>query len=394
MSGQWSVISGQWLVVSDQWLVPRKKWIAAAVALIGLAAVAAPEKNNAKNLYDVRFGTIPENYESLLNSDFGSWDFNFRPYGRTTDLWTDPAAARDVGEGKAVEGKPTAVRVSCDEDGWTFLVYCAEPGLAQTLAEGKAPPYPTLEVYFCEGDADNSDIVEYWQFIGSKGSIREFPWAVPSRRWRPLKTYLRYEVREAPNAYVARFSFPWAAFWDRLPVFSEKRDNFWRLSVMRWAAGGWSWGGVVHEPDRFGYIRWPDFSEAQKGEILARVLNRGWLDFSNFCSELEYDTSCTNAVSWTRSSYVRTEPYALDAVRADGPRTWMLPAEDPELRPVIAKLQDECRALAPKLARFRELPYAEQAAFYREAAPKLFNFRYDVEEALDRHARARIMEGR
>lgn len=363
-------------------------------AMAAAAAVAAPAKNNAKNIYDVRFGTLPVNYESLLDSDPGSWDFNFRPYGRTTDLWTDPAVMRDVGEGKAIEGKPTALRVSCDEDGWTFLVYCAESTLAQDLADGKAPPYPSLEVYVCERDFDNGDITEYWQFICSSGTIREFPWAVSGRRWRPLKPYLVHDVREAPNAYVARFAFPWAAFWDRLPVFSGKRDNFWRLSVMRWAAGGWSWGGVVHEPGRFGYIRWPDFTEAQKGEIMARVLNRGWLDYSNLCAEMDYNTSVTNSGSHARSSYVRTEPYALDTIRSDGPRTWMLAAEDPGLRPIIAGLQSECRALAPTLARFRELPYAEKEAFYLKAAPKLFNFRYDVEAAIDRHVRAKIMEER
>ena len=404
------VASGQWLVASRQWRVGQRLKArvsglrAAAVAALAAAALvgcqspaplaARTGKNNAKNVYDVRFGTLPENCESLLETDPGSWDSNFRPYGRTTDLWTDPGALRDVGEGRQVDGKPTALRVSCDEDGWSFLVYCGEPGETNAIAAGRPPAHPSLELYVCEGDADNSDIAEYWQLYLSSTELREFTWAVPSRRWRYIRPYVRYDVREAPNAYVARLSFPWYAFWDRLPVFSEGRNNFWRLGVMRWAAGGQTWGGIVHEPDRFGYIRWPAFTEEQKGEILARTLRRGWLDFCNLCATLNYDTSVTNAGSWARASYVRTEPYARAAIEADGPRTWMLAAEDPELRPILAGLQSECRALGPKIARFRELPYAEKAAFYREAAPKLFNFRYDVEAAIGRHAKSKIMEGR
>ncbi len=380
-------------------------WKLETVAAMALAAVAlagcrtqmplatTPEKNNAKNIYDVRFGTIPANYETLLVSDPGSWDSNFRPYGRTTDLWTDPGAVRDVGEGRAVKGKPTALRVSCDEDGLTWLVFCAEPGEDGNIAKGNPPSHPSLEMYLCEGDSDNSDITEYWQLYLSREGIREYPWAVPSRRWRPIWGVVRHEVREAPNAYVARISLPWHVFWDRLPVFSEKRDNFWRLSVMRWAAGGWSWGGIVHEPDRFGYIRWPAFTEAQRGEILDRVLKRGWLDFCNLSATLDFDTSCTNAAAWGRAAYVRTEPYALEADKADGPRTWMLAAEDPELRPALVAIQKECRDLGPTLAHFRELPWDEQKAFYRKAAPKLFNFRYDVDAAFDRIAKSKIMEG-
>ena len=88
------------------------------------------EKNNAKNVYDVRFERLPETCEELLTDDLGGWNFNFRPYGRTSDLWTDPSAVRDVGDGKALQSKPTAMRVACNEDGWSFLVFCGEPSLA------------------------------------------------------------------------------------------------------------------------------------------------------------------------------------------------------------------------------------------------------------------------
>ena len=48
-----------------------------------------------------------------------------------------------------------------------------------------------------------------------------------------------------------------------------------------------------------------------------------------------------------------------------------------KMRPMTA----ERGALGKKIAAFETLPYAEREAFYKEAAPKLFNFEYDLQQA-------------
>ena len=44
------------------------------------------------------------------------------------------------------------------------------------------------------------------------------------------------------------------------------------------------------------------------------------------------------------------------------------------------------------IAEFAKKPMAEQEAFYKEASAKLFNFRYDVEEAYEKQLRAKFVK--
>ena len=360
--------------------------------VLGCATAPAPvEKNNAKNVYDVRFERLPETCEDLVTDDLEGWNFNFRPYGRTSDLWTDPSAIRDVGDGKALQSKPTAMRVACNEDGWSYLVFCGEPSLKDELAKTNALPYPTLELYIAEGDTDNYEPVPYWQFLYERGKMREIKWSVEGPKWRPLLGQTRLTTRVRDNGFVIRLDFPWEAFWDRLPVFADKADNFWRLGIMRWAAGGVTWGGDVHEPNRYGYIRWPEFTSAQRTEIMVRVLERGWHLYRELTAGVSYNTEVKKPGGWQRAAYVRNEPYAVDTVKADGPRSYTTYAEDPGFRPTLERLEADCAACAPRIAAFRTLAPAEQEAFYREASAKLYNFRYDVEKAYDAYVRTKLM---
>ena len=367
----------------------------AFVALVaaGCASVAPSEKNNAKNVYDIRFERLPADCERLLEEDLAGWNFNFRPYGRTSDLWTDPSAIRDVGDGKALASKPTALRVTCDEDGWSYLVFCGETALADELAKTNALPYPTLEMYIAEGDTDNQRPAPYWQFLYERGKMREIKWSPESARWRPLLDRTRLTTRVRDNGFVVRLDFPWEAFWDRLPIFSDRADNFWRLGIMRWAAGGVTWGGDVHEPNRFGYLRWPAFTDEQKTAIMERLLWKAWHDYRELVAGVAYNTDVKGPGSWARAAYVRNEPYAVETIAADGPRSYVNYAEDPLFRPTLERLEAACAALAPRLAAFRTLPPAEQERFYREAAPRLFNFRYDVERAYDDETRMHVIKG-
>lgn len=371
------------------WMLPVVLALAAAADVPPVAA--GQGRNNAKNIYDVRFETLPGDCERLVETDIGSWDFNFRPYGRTSDLWTDPSTVRDVGDGRNAEGSPSALRVSCDAEGWSFLVFCGEPPFAEALAKTNALPYPTLEIYFASGDTDNYEPCPYWQLLYERGPLREIRWATEGRAWRNVEVDLRCETRLRGNGFVVRFDFPWELFWDRLPIFCDRADNFWRLSVIRWASGGVTWGGEVHEPNRFGYIRWPAFSDAQKTEIMERLLYKAWHAYKALAEQTDYNTSSKGPVGWNRTSYVRTEPYAVDAIKADGPRSYAVLAEDPGFYPVLTALVAECDKLAPGIAAFRSLPLEKQEAFYKEASARLFNFRYDVEEAYGKYEKAKIM---
>ena len=363
--------------------------------VLGCVATAPSPSTPAdpgKNVYDVRFETLPKDCEKLLAADPQSWDFNFRPYGRTEDLVSDPAIVRGVAAGENVAGKPTGLRVSCDEDGWSYLVFCAEPDVAASLCASNSLPLPNLEMYFLPGDTDNSDPALYWQFYKGEGVFDQYDWPVCDRRWRLLYPYVTQETRRTANGYVFRMNIPWEGLWDKLPIFNDRPDNFWRLSVMRWVNGGVTWGGTVHEPARFGYIRWPEFTDAQKTEIMRRLLEKGWENFKVFSSKPAYSIAGGIDKPYVQPGYVRTEPYAVAKTKSNGPRSYINYCEDPDFRPTLEKLTAEVLALGPGIASFATKPMSEQVAFYKAASERLFNFRYDVEEAYEKQLRAKFVK--
>jgi len=357
-------------------------------------ALTAGTVNNAKNVYDVRFESLRGDYENLLKADAASWDFNFRAYGNTGELVSDPAIVRDVSEGKVVKGQPTAVRVSCDEDGWSFLVFCAEPEAETVMADGNALPMPRMELYFMEDDTDNEKPPFYWQFYKNGLKFEQYDWPVNDRRWRFLKPYVRQGEHRIPNGYVFKMDIPWEGLWDRLPIFSDRMDNFWRLQVIRWAgAGGQTWGGGVHEPSRAGYIRWPAFTDAQKTEIMRRLLEKAWSQFNTLLDSSEFSVKATGPSYSLNTGYVRTEPYAVARVKREGPRTYVNYCEDPDFRPTLEKLVAEAKAYGKGIAAFAQMDPSAQVAFYREASEALFNFRYTVEEAYAKVLRTKFTKG-
>ena len=172
-----------------------------------------------------------------------------------------------------------------------------------------------------------------------------------------------------------RFNFAWDPLFDRLPLESDKLDNFWRLSVIRWADGGQTWGGVVHQANQAGYIRWPDFTQEQKTAIRLHLLRRGWTHFRQLSSKPAY----TSAGGWGGIPICKA-PYRQDELK-ETPRSYVNFGEDPDFRPILEKLTAERNALGPEIGRFPEMSPAEQIAFYDKASDMLFNFAYDVQAA-------------
>jgi len=210
--------------------------------------------------------------------------------------------------------------------------------------------------------------------------------------WRMLKPFVRHEVRRARGGYVFRLDVPWEALWDRLPVFGDRNDNFWRLQIMRWVGGGITWGGEVHEPARGGYIRWPDFTEEQKLAILQKTLEKGWIAYKAFDGKARYSTLGAGA-PWSSFASVRTETYAVEQAKAEGPRTYVNYSEDPSFRPELDRLHAERDALGAGIAAFATMTPADRDAFYRKAAPMLFNYRLAIEAAYAAHLKNKLLKG-
>lgn len=354
------------------------KYIAAA--LLVAAASAATAQEDGKNVYNVKFEKLPADVTSLPAARPYDWDFNFRPYGSSDMLWTDPIMQRDVTSGATTGDKPaTALNVTCDEDGFTFLVLCVEPSLATSYASTNAFPSPSLEFFFTPGDADTPKIEHYYQMIYGNDESREFPWFVETRDFRPCLPYTTSREYVMKNAVLVKISVSWEPLFDRLPIFTCKRDNFWRLSMIRWGALSQTWGGTVHQASQAGYIRWPDFTDAQKTAIMKGLLKKGWVSFMKESGSASMKTTG----GWTAVDPLKAK-FREEEDKAS-PRSFINYNEEAGFRPVLEELTAECKALAPAIGKFETLPLSEQEAFYKKASQKLFNFRYDVEEAYEKY---------
>ncbi len=355
---------------------------AAAISLLFLSSFAFAEAGpEEKNVLDVRFASLPDGGEDLFRAEADHWNFNFRPYGSSADfLWADPILRRNAATGNAGDKRVTGLDVVCNEEGFTLLVLCYEPALADYAAKTNAFPTPNIELYFLPSDADAQKIEHHYQIYYGAGRFAEYPWLVENAGYRPVKphTIVRdYVLKE--GAILRRYDISWEPLFDRLP-FSDKRDNFWRLSVIRWApGGGQTWGGPVHQPGQAGYIRFPDFTPEQRTAIMATQLRKAWASFRARAGKRDIVSSPDG---WG-SPQVRAEKYILEE-NAEAPRSYVNYNEDPGFRPILDQLQAARYALAPAIGEFASLPPGEQAAFYEKASKMLFNYEYDVQAAYAR----------
>lgn len=355
--------------------------LAMAAAIANAGAPAAPVNFGAKNVIEAKFMEVPEACEDMLKTHPDDWNFSFRPYGNSSQmLWTDPLTARAaVGGGTEFGGKhPTALNVTCNADGWTFLLLCVAPGINEALANTNALPVPSMEFFFVPGDTDTHLADSHYHFYWGEGEFAHYPWCVQDRTWRNMLSAIRSECRRLPNGYLLRFTFPWEPLFDKLP-FSDKADNFWRLQVVRWSSESATFGGVVHQQSRAGYVKFPEFTDGQKAEMMVRLLEKAWIQFQHERSSRPYNY----AGGWNAPA-PRTETFITEHL-ATFPRTYVNYGEDPEFKPILETLVNERLALGAEIAAFRSMKPGEQLAFYTRASDMLFNFRYDVEEAYAAH---------
>ena len=357
----------------------------AGCATVGPTAHAPANPDAGKNCYDVRYRELPADVTEEMRDHPEDWNFNFRPYGKQADwLISDPAVQRNVMSGGSSERNLTALNVTCDDNGFTVLVFCGEKALKSYLAETNALPSPTLEMFVKTGDADNDDVIVPERMTsGTMRDTREYPDLMPGRHFRNIRPYMTCEEKVLENAFLCRITYDWAAFHDELPVFAPAgRDNFWRLSVIRWTEGGQTWGGQVHKGMRAGYIRWPDFTPGQRTAILKRTLLKGWDAFNEAARKPDV------IVGPFPNPQIWKVPFR-DAEWAVG-RTSPNFNDNPLFRSSLEKVIARCRELGPRIAAFESMSGAEQESFYRLASDRLFNFRRDVERAYRDYAEDRI----
>ncbi|OGV52346.1 MAG: hypothetical protein A2X49_08295 [Lentisphaerae bacterium GWF2_52_8] len=365
-----------------------KKYIKTSIVAFAAALLMAPSLRAEKNMLDVEYRDLPANYEALLQQEPGKWSFNFCPYGGDSAafLWTDPILQREAVSGESVGDKaPTALFVSCNQEGFTVLVFAGEPKFKECLEKGSTLPASRLECFFAPGDADTSKIEHYYQFICSATEKVEgiYPWLVDDRSFRSIEGHLQIDSHTLPNGNMVKIFIPWAPLFDRLP-FSEKRDNFWRLSVIRWASsGGQTWGGVVHAANSAGYIRFPNFTDEQKTAIRKTTLLKAWTAYQKLANSTEVSP---------KKVPPRKEEYYVKTI-ATLPHTYMNVNEDFGFREAwLEKAIAERNALGAGIADFDKMSQAEQEAFYKKASDMLFNFGYDLDSAYAEYLNSKIFK--
>lgn len=333
-----------------------------------------------RNILNVEFRSVPGDFENLLRSEPEKWHFGFRPYGSGGDVFaTDPIIQRDALNGKETEKNVCALRVMCDTEGFTMLIYSSGPNLENLVADGKNIPSGFSECYFVPGDEETADVEAYYQFLISATDhnhyrdvpdrkVRCFPWFVEDRQFRNIVNYISADFRRTPNGVVSKVFIPWECLFDRLPL-TDKKDNLWRMNVI---CGGLTWGGKVHQMSRAGYVRWPDFTPEQRTALRKNTLLKGWAMFHRDSKMTELDTK--------RTTNQPLPPWLEKQM--SGLYSFKFYAEDPGFRAFwLEQALKERLALGEQIAKFETLSEPEQIRFYKTASGKLYNFRYDVENA-------------
>ncbi len=333
-----------------------------------------------KNILNAEFRTPPGDFETLLRTEPDKWHFGFRPYGDGGDVFaTDPIVQRDALSGKETGKNVCALRVMCDPEGFTMLVYSSVQNLENLLAAGKDLPSALSECYFAPGDEETADVEVYYQFLmwatdhnhyrdQPDRKVRSFPWFVEDRQFRNIANYISADFRRTSNGVVEKIFIPWECLFDRLPL-TDKKDNIWRMNVI---CNGLTWGGQVHQMSRAGYVRWPDFTQEQRTALRKNTLLKGWAMFHRDSKMTELDTK--------RTTHQPLPPWLEKQM--SGLYSFKFYAEDPGFRAFwLDQALKERLALGEQIAKFETMSEAEQVKFYKTASGKLYNFRYDVENA-------------
>lgn len=346
------------------------------------------EENSDKNVLDVEWRILPPDYENLAAREAEKWNFNFRPYSQESAsmLWSDPNTVRSIMQGSS-DGKnfPTALYASADQRGLSILIFGAmkEGAINNGLKAGNPVPEMEMECSIIPGDADNPKIIN-WQPFGptSKPSIS---WGLSWMKWdrdnRDLLGAMELDARRVPSGVVVKIAVPWVALYDQVPFIDGKKDEFWRLSLIRWDMGGVTWGGVVHQQLQPGYLRF-NLTQAQKTAIMKHVLIECWKRYLEVRNSIPVNPAKT---------YGRSDANRIRTIESV-PHSYMNVNEDWGFRDAwLMNAIKERNELGKQIADFEKLSPEDQLAFYKKTTRILYNFQIDIDDALGKYHKDLLM---
>lgn len=222
-------------------------------------------------------------FGSKLLEDPTAREGRFEEYNRQSAamLFADITAGRETSgdSGKDYYTANTAFHMVYDTAGWHIFFLLGEPELEDRLADDKG--LGLLEVFFTPGESGES----YYQWITRlpSGQTDVFDWNSAHRHYRYLGNYLKAETATAKDRIGSYVFIPWEALYDKLPLDGKP----WRFSIIRWSpAGGFTWGGRVHETGAWGRIDWEAPGTEQLLKIKQRIVRRAWAKYNRSKQEL------------------------------------------------------------------------------------------------------------
>ncbi|NQT18657.1 MAG: hypothetical protein HQ592_03050, partial [Planctomycetes bacterium] len=134
----------------------------------------------------------------------------------------------------------------------------------------------SLEMFFAPGL--KGEVYYQWIINLAHAKTDLYHWNTPHRFYRYLEDKVgsfRTETAVLKTGWGTSVFIAWEAIYDKLPFF-EGNENVWRFSTMRWGPVNLTWGGAVHEPGRWGLVKWQPPSSAQLLEIQRQIVRKAW----------------------------------------------------------------------------------------------------------------------
>ena len=103
--------------------------------------------------------------------------------------------------------------------------------------------------------------------------ITAVPWDSPHRHYRSLEEFATIDTKTLEDGFVACITIPWVMLYDKLP----RNGDLWPFTLQRWSRlGSVTWGGKVHEINRFGRVEWQGLSPELELDIKRNLLLKAW----------------------------------------------------------------------------------------------------------------------
>ena len=247
-------------------------------------ADALLEASHAPNVYVCRFlADPPKGPGAWAQSEFvkdarnGTTRFFAYPRKEEEKLIADMGAERPLAEKDpdVAKGRETAVYMAYDAHGWHLFIRSDDPDIEQIMREdGRRGS--SLEMFFAPGL--KGEVYYQWIINLAQAKTDLYHWNTPHRFHRYLEDKVgnfQTETAVLKTGWGTSVFITWEALYDKLPFF-EGNENVWRFSTMRWGPVNLTWGGAVHEPGRWGQVKWDPPTPQQLLEVQRHIVRKAW----------------------------------------------------------------------------------------------------------------------